>query len=142
MLCLIIAIRYEVQGIHFNEPKCMPFFLPIYDCINNFSLFCSCFSEVNAGSFDAFMSHKISQKRYIIAAVKKTFSKSMAERVRIHNHRIDAVFHCQFFQLPRDATGGNTFPILVQKNEAAFLSLFSQPRKGFILQFFRDINSA
>ena len=34
--------------------------------------------------------------------------------MRIHNHRVEAVFHCQFFQLPRDATGGNAFPIHVR----------------------------
>lgn len=57
----------------------MPFLLPIYDCINNFSLFCSCFSEVNTGSFDAFMSHKISQERYIIATVKEALGKPVTE---------------------------------------------------------------
>ena len=67
------------QGIHFNKLKCMPFLLPIYDCINNFSLLCSRFSEVNTGGFDAFMPHEISQKRNIITAIQKALSKPMAE---------------------------------------------------------------
>ena len=99
MLYLIIAIQYEVQGIHCNNLKCMPFLLPIYDCINNFSLFCGCFSEVNTGGFDAFMPHKIRKKRYIITAIKKTLSKPVTERVRIYNCRIDAILHRQFLQL-------------------------------------------
>ena len=111
----------------------MPFLLPIYDCINDFSLLCSCFPKVNTGGFDAFMPHEISQKRYIITAIQEALGKSVTEGVWIHNRRVDAVLHCQFFQLPGDATGGNALPIFVQKNEAAFLLLFSQPRKGFIL---------
>lgn len=70
---------FNEQGIHFNSPKCMPFLLPVYDCINNFSLFCSCFSEVNTGGFDAFMTHEIGKERYIITAIKKTLSKPMCK---------------------------------------------------------------
>ena len=57
----------------------MPFLLPIYDCIYNFTLFSGCFSEINTGSFDAFMSHKVGKKCYIIAAFQETFCKSMPE---------------------------------------------------------------
>ena len=57
----------------------MPSFLPIYNCINDFSLLCGCFSEVNTGSFDAFMSHKISKKCYIITTVKEALGKSVSE---------------------------------------------------------------
>ena len=111
----------------------MPFLLPIYDCINDFSLFCSCCPKVDAGGFDAFMPHEISQERYIITAIKEALGKSVTKGMRIHNSRVDTVLHCQLFQLPRDTTGGNAFPIFVQKNEATFLLLISQPRKGFIL---------
>lgn len=77
--------------------------------------------------------HEISQERYIITAIKEALGKSVTKGMRIHNSRVDTVLHCQLFQLPRDTTGGNAFPIFVQKNEATFLLLISQPRKGFIL---------
>ena len=85
----------------------MPFLLPIYDCINDFSLFCSCFPKVDAGGFDAFMPHEISQERYVITAIKEALGKSVTKGMRIHNSRVDTVLHCQLFQLPRDTTGGN-----------------------------------
>ena len=79
------------------------------------------------------MPHEVSQERNIITAIKEALGEPVTERVRIYNRRIDPVLHRQFFQLPGDATGGNTFPIFVQKNEATFLLLLRQPRKGFIL---------
>ena len=59
--------------------SCMPFPLPVYNCIYDFALFSGCFTEINAGSFNAFMSHKISQERYIIAAFQETFCESVPE---------------------------------------------------------------
>ena len=51
----------------------------IYNCIYDFTLFCSCFSEVDAGGFYAFMPHEISQERYIITAIKEALGESVTE---------------------------------------------------------------
>ena len=93
----------------------MPFLLPIYDCINDFSLFCSCFPKVDAGGFDAFMPHEISQERYIITAIKEALGKSVTKGMRIHNSRVDTVLHCQLFQLPRDTMVVMRSPYLFKK---------------------------
>ena len=93
----------------------MPCFLPIYDCINDFSLLCSCLSEVDTSGFDTFMPHKVSQERNVIASLQKAFGKPVTKGVRIHYCCIDAVLCRQLFQLTRDATGGNTLSIFVQK---------------------------
>lgn len=116
--------------------------LPIYYGVYNFTLFCSCFSEIYTSSFDAFVPHKVSKKRYIVATLQKAFGKSVPERMRVYDDRINIVSDCQFFQLSGNAAGSDALAILVQKNEAAFLLLFSQPRKGFFLQFFGNVNPA
>ena len=59
------------------------------------------------------LSHEIGKECYIITALQKALGKSMTERVRINNRRIDTILHRQFFQLPRNATRCNTLPILV-----------------------------
>ena len=75
----------------------MPFLLPIYDCINDFSLFCSCFPKVDAGGFDAFVAHKISEECDVIATLQEALCKAVTEGVRIYHHRIDAIPYCQLF---------------------------------------------
>lgn len=57
----------------------MPFPLPVYNRIYNFTLFSGCFAEINTGSFNAFMPHEISKKRYIITTFQETFCKSVPE---------------------------------------------------------------
>lgn len=52
----------------------MPLPLPVYDRIYDFTLFSGCFTEVNTGSFNAFMPHKISKKRYIVTSFQKLFA--------------------------------------------------------------------
>ena len=69
----------------------MPCFLPINNTIYDLSLFRGGLAEINASCFNALMSHKVCEKRYIIAAVKKTLGKAVTERVRIYNLCINAV---------------------------------------------------
>ena len=47
-------------------------------------------TEINASSLNALMSHKVCEKRYIIAAVKKALGKAMTVRVRIYHLCINA----------------------------------------------------
>ena len=43
------------------------FLLPIYDLINDSPLLGRSFAEINAGGFDAFVAHKISEECDVIA---------------------------------------------------------------------------
>lgn len=45
------------------------FLLPVYDLINDGSLFGRSFAEINAGGFDTFMPHKVSEECDIIATL-------------------------------------------------------------------------
>lgn len=116
--------------------------LPVNNLIYDFTLLCSSLSQIDLCGFDSLMPHKASQERDIIAPLQETFGKAMAEGMRIYNDRIDFIAGCQFLQLSGDSMGGDPLSILVQKNEAAFLLLFRQPRKGFILKRFGNVYSS
>lgn len=72
-------------------------FLPVYDLINDSSLFGRSFAEINAGSFDTFMPHKVSEKGNVVAAFQEALCKAVAERVWVNHNRVDTVPDCQFF---------------------------------------------
>lgn len=97
--------------------------LPVNNLVYNFTLLCSGFPQVDAGSFDALMSHEIGQKSNIVAPLQEALGETMAERVRIHHNRIDFITSCQLLQLSGDTTGGDPIAVLIQKNESAFLLL-------------------
>lgn len=105
--------------------------LPIYDPVNDLSLFCCRFSQIDAGRFDALMSHQISKKSDVVALFQKAFCKAMPERVRVDNSRIDLITNSQLFELAGDTAGCDPGALPVDENEAAFLWLFSEPGKGF-----------
>ena len=46
------------------------FLLPIYDLINDSPLLGRSFAEINAGGFDAFVAHKISEECDVIATLQ------------------------------------------------------------------------
>ena len=55
------------------------FFLPIYDIIDDSSLFGRGFAEIDAGSFDTFVPHKVGEKRNVVAAFQEALCKAVAE---------------------------------------------------------------
>ena len=55
------------------------FLLPIYDIIDDSSLLGRGFAEINAGGFDAFVSHKVSEKRNVVAAFQEALCEAVAE---------------------------------------------------------------
>ena len=71
------------------------FLLPVYYLIDDGLLLGRGFAEVNAGSFNAFMPHKVGEECDVIAALQETLCKAMAERVRVNDHRVDAIPNCQ-----------------------------------------------
>ena len=71
--------------------------LPVYDLINDSSLLGRGFAEVNAGSFNALMSHKVGEECDVIAALQEALCKAMAERMWVNDHRVDAISDCQLF---------------------------------------------
>ena len=73
------------------------FLLPIYDLINDSPLLGRSFAEINAGSFNAFMPHKVGEESNVIAALQEALCKAVTEGVRIYHHRIDAIPYCQLF---------------------------------------------
>ena len=72
-------------------------FLPVYDLINDGSLLGRGFTEVNAGGFNAFMSHKVGEKSNVVAALQEALCKAMPEGMWVNDHRIDTIPDCQLF---------------------------------------------
>ena len=73
------------------------FLLPVYDLINDGSLLSRGFAEINAGSFDTFMPHKVSEECDVVAALQEALCKAMAERVWVNDHRVDTISDGQLF---------------------------------------------
>ena len=71
--------------------------LPVYDLIDDGSLLGRGFAEINAGGFDAFMTHKVGEESNVIAALQEALCKAMAERMRVNDHWVDAISDCQLF---------------------------------------------
>ena len=55
------------------------FILPIYDIIDDSPLFSRGFAEVYTGGFNAFMPHKVSEKRNVVAAFQEALCEAVAE---------------------------------------------------------------
>lgn len=67
------------------------FLLPVYDLIDDGSLLGRGFAEVNAGGFDTFVSHKVSEECDVVAALQEALCKAMAEGMWVNDHRVDAI---------------------------------------------------
>ena len=72
------------------------FFLPVYDLIDG-SLLGRGFAEINAGGFNTFMPHKVSEECDVVAALQETLCEAVTEGVWVYYHRIDTVPDCQLF---------------------------------------------
>lgn len=70
-----LVIRLKTR----TPQKSCPYFLPRYNRINNVLLLAGSFSKVNAGSFNAFVSHQVRQKSNVIVFFKEALCISMAE---------------------------------------------------------------
>lgn len=88
------------------------------------------------------MSHKVCEKRNIVAAVKKALGEAVTERVRIYHFCVDAVLLRKLFQFTRNAPCGDTLSTLIEEDKTAVLLLFCKPRKGFFLQGLRNVDAA
>ena len=115
------------------------YFLPVNNFVYDFTLLCGSLPQIDTGGFNALMPHEICQECNIITPFQEALSKPMPEGMWINHNRINFIASCQLFQLTGYTTGGNPLAILIQKNEAAVLLLFSHPRKGFILKSFGDV---
>ena len=73
------------------------FLLPVYDLINDGSLFGRGFAEINAGGFDDFVSHEVGEESDVIAALQEALCEAVTERMRVNDHRVDAISDCQLF---------------------------------------------
>ena len=73
------------------------FLLPIYDLINDSPLLGRSFAEINAGGFDAFVSHEVGEESDVIAALQEALCEAVTEGVWVYYHRIDTVPDCQLF---------------------------------------------
>ena len=71
--------------------------LPVYDLIDDGSLLGRGFAEINAGGFDAFVSHEVGEESDVIAALQEALCEAVTERMRVNNHRVDALPVCQLF---------------------------------------------
>ena len=73
------------------------FLLPVYDLINDGSLLGRGFAEVNAGSFNAFVPHKVGEESNVIAALQEALCKAVTEGMRVNDHWVNAISYCQLF---------------------------------------------
>ena len=73
------------------------FLLPVYDLINDGSLFGRSFAEINAGGFDTFVSHKIGEESNVVAAFQEALCKAVTEGMRVNDHWVNAISYCQLF---------------------------------------------
>lgn len=73
------------------------FFLPVYDLINDGSLFGRGFAEINAGGFDTFVPHKVGEESNVVAALQEALCEPVTEGMRVYYHRIDTIPDCQLF---------------------------------------------
>lgn len=71
--------------------------LPVYDLINDGSLFGRSFAEINACGFDTFVTHKVSEESDVVTALQEALCKAVTEGVWIYNHRVNAISDCQLF---------------------------------------------
>ena len=58
------------------------FFLPVYDLINDGSLFGRGFAEINAGGFDTFVPHKVGEESNVVAALQEALCEPVTEGMR------------------------------------------------------------
>lgn len=68
--------------------------LPIYHMIHYFSLFSRGFTEINAGGFDTFVSHKVSEESDVVAALQEALCEAVTEGMWVYDHRVDAISDC------------------------------------------------
>ena len=73
------------------------FLLPVYNLINDSSLLGGGFAEVDAGGFNTFMPHKVSEECDVVAALQEALCKAMPKRVWVNDHWVDAIPDCQLF---------------------------------------------
>lgn len=72
-------------------------FLPVYDLIDNGSLFGRGFAEVYAGGFNTFMPHKVGEECDVVAALQEALCKAVTEGMRVNDHWVNAISYCQLF---------------------------------------------
>ena len=116
--------------------------LPINNAVHDLTLFRGGLAEINASCFNALMPHKVCEKRYIVATIKKALGKAVTERVRIYHLCVDAVLLGKLFQFARNAPCGDALSTLIEEDKTAVLLLFCKPRKGFFLQGLRNVDTA
>ena len=68
--------------------------LPVYDLIDDGSLLGRGFAEINAGGFDTFVSHKVSEKSDVVAALQEALCEAVTEGMWVYDHRVDAISDC------------------------------------------------
>lgn len=65
---------------------------PGHNPVNECPLFFTGFGQIDAGGFNALMTHQVCQQGNIIKLCQKIFCKAVAEGVRIHRFLRDSIF--------------------------------------------------
>ena len=115
---------------------------PSDDFINNSLLLEAALSQVNTGGFDAFVTHKVSQKSNVVVFVKKVLGETMAERMWVYHLGVKPVLFRVVFKLLRYSTGGDSLSEPVKKQIACRSSFFCEPFRGFLPELLRNEYSA
>lgn len=69
--------------------------LPVYDIINDGTLFSRGLAQVDTGGLYAFVTHEVRKECNVIAPLKKTLCKAMSEGMRVDDGRVDVVAYRQ-----------------------------------------------
>ena len=100
--------------------------LPSYYLIYNLLLFGTTTTQIDTGSFYAFMSHEVSKQRYVIELLQKILGKPMTERVRINDFLIHTVFCGIVLQLLGDTSCSDTLSETIEKKVTTCAIAFDQ----------------
>lgn len=115
--------------------------LPGDDLVEKLLLLSGGADQIDPGSLNALMAHKVGQKGNIIEPREKVFGKEMAERVGIYGIRVDAVFSRVVLQLGVDSPSGDLLSPSVQEKKPAGLAFFLTPHKRLLTEGVREINA-
>ena len=73
--------------------------LPSDNLVNYFLLFQAASSQIDTCSFNAFVSHEVSEQGYVVELLQEILGIAMAERVRVNHFLVQAILHRMVLQL-------------------------------------------
>lgn len=116
--------------------------LPIDDFVNDGLLLGGCSAEIDSGCLYALVAHKIGEKSEVVVSFKEILGIAMAERMRIYNGCVQAIFLSKEFQLLRYPSCRYSLAETVEKYIARLYLSLLKPFGCFGLEILWDVEPA